>query len=165
MVERGGKPQVIIMESKKGVSSWVRLGLASVGFFLEGLYQYIEDVKEGKWEKGWKEKGRSFSSVRNTNRAGSFLRLRVVDSKKKRYNICILKGRGEKGGWLAMVEALHKLDNSLDKNEQQQEESVLGRSFAGMVKGSWNKGSKTLRVKVEEGGSKQKFKQIGALFD
>ena len=72
MVERRGKPQVIIVESKRGVSSWVRLGSASVGFFLEGLYQCLKNVKEGKWEKGWKEKGRSFSLVRDTNRAGSF---------------------------------------------------------------------------------------------
>ena len=72
MVERRGKPQVIIVESKRGVSSWVRLGSASVGFFLEGLYQCLENVKEGKWEKGWKEKGRSFSLVCDANRAGSF---------------------------------------------------------------------------------------------
>ena len=72
MVERRGKPQVIIVESKRGVSSWVRLGSASVGFFLEGLYQCLKNVKEGKWEKGWKEKGRSFSLVRDANRAGSF---------------------------------------------------------------------------------------------
>ena len=35
--ERKGKPQVIIVESKRGVLSWVHLGPASVGFFLEGL--------------------------------------------------------------------------------------------------------------------------------
>ena len=149
MVERRGKPQVIIVESKRGVLPWVRLGSASVGFFLEGLYQCLEDVKEGKWEKGWKEKGRSFSLVRDANRAGSFLRLGVVDSEKKRYNICIPKGRGERGGWLAMVEALRKLDVSLDRKEQKQEERVLGRSFVEMVKGSWNKGSKLLRVEVK----------------
>ena len=137
------------MESKRGVSSWVRLGSASVGFFLEGLYQGLEDVKEGKWEKGWKEKGRSFSLVRDANRAGSFLRLGVVDLEKKRYNICIPKGRRERGGWLAMVEALCKLDVSLNKKEQKQEERVLGRSFVEMVKGSWNKGSKLLRVEVK----------------
>ncbi|RVX01085.1 hypothetical protein CK203_022724 [Vitis vinifera] len=62
------------------------MGLASVGSFLEGLHQCIEDVKEGRWEKGWKEMGRSFSL-----------------------------GRGDKGGWLAMVEALRKLDSSFDK--------------------------------------------------
>ena len=87
--------------------------------------------------------------VRDANRAGSFLRLGVADSEKKRYNICIPKGRGDRGGWLAMVEAFRKLDNSFDKKEQQQEERVLGRSFADTVKGLWNKGSNTLRVEVE----------------
>ena len=35
--------------------------------------------------------------VREANRAGCFLRLGVVDSKEKRYSICIPKGRGERG--------------------------------------------------------------------
>ena len=94
--ERKGKPQVIIVESKRGVSSWVRMGPTSVGFCLEGLNQCIKDGKEGKWERGWKEKGRSYSLVQDANSAGCFLRLRVVDLEKKRYNICILKGRGER---------------------------------------------------------------------
>ena len=54
-----------------------------------------------------------------------------------------------KEGWLAMVEALRKLDVSLDKKEQKREERVLGRSFVEMVKGSWNKGSKLLRVEIK----------------
>ena len=70
MEERGGKTLITITESKKGVSSWVRMGLYSVGLFMEGLHQCIKDVKEGRWEKGWKEKGRNFSLVRITNRGG-----------------------------------------------------------------------------------------------
>ncbi|KAL6343680.1 hypothetical protein AAG906_025045 [Vitis piasezkii] len=112
MVERGGKPQVIIMERREG----------------------------RKMGKGLEGDGEKFLLG---------VRLGVVDSEKKRYNICIPKGRGDKGGWLAMVEALRKLDNSFDKKEQQQEERVLGRSFADTVKGSWNKGSNTLRVEVD----------------
>ena len=68
------------MESKKGASSWVRLGPASVGIFLEGLDQCIKDGKNDKWEKGWKEKGRRYSMVREVNKAGSFIRLGVVDA-------------------------------------------------------------------------------------
>ena len=52
MEERGGKTLITITESKKGVSSWVHMGLYSVGMFMEGLHQCIEDVKEGRWEKG-----------------------------------------------------------------------------------------------------------------
>ena len=157
MVERGGKT-LIITESKKGVLSWVRMGLNSVGIFMEGLQQCIEDAKVGSWEKGWKEKGRSFSLVHVTNRAGCFLRLGVVDLELKRYSICIPKSKGDKGGWTAMVEALHQMDFKFGKKEQQEEvralgrsrsDMVKGRSFADMVKGWGNKGSNVIRVEVE----------------
>ena len=124
--ERKGKSHVFIVESKRGVSSWVRLGPANVGLFLEGLYQCIKDGKEGKWEKGWKEKGRSYSLVRDANSAGCFLRLGVVDLEKKRYSICIPKGSGERGGWLAMAESLRKLDVCLNKKEYKQRGSREG---------------------------------------
>ena len=52
MEERRGKTLITITESKKGVSSWVRMGMFSVGLFMEGLHQCIEDVNEGRWEKG-----------------------------------------------------------------------------------------------------------------
>ncbi|RVW65712.1 hypothetical protein CK203_050207 [Vitis vinifera] len=100
----------------------------SVGLFMEGLHQCIEDVNEGRWEKGWKEKGRNFSL-----------------------------GKGGKGGWSAMVEALYQLDNSIINKEKQEEmrvrgrqctEMTKGRSFADAVKGGWNKESKIIRVEV-----------------
>ncbi|RVW53705.1 Dolichol-phosphate mannose synthase subunit 3 [Vitis vinifera] len=59
-----------------------------------GLDQCVKDGKDNKWEKGWKEKGRSYSMVREVNKAGSFIRLGVVDAEEKRYNICIPRGRG-----------------------------------------------------------------------
>ncbi|RVW76578.1 hypothetical protein CK203_048651 [Vitis vinifera] len=57
MVERGGKTLVILTESKKGVSSWVRMGLNSVGLFMEGLHQCIEDVKEGSGKRAGRRRG------------------------------------------------------------------------------------------------------------
>ena len=156
MVERRGKT-LIITESKKGVLSWVRMGLNSIGLFMEGLQQCIEDVKVGSWEKRWKEKGRSFSLVRVTNRAGCFLRLGVIDVELKRYSICIPKGKGDKGGWTAMVEALRQMDITFGKKVQQEEvralgrsrpEMVKGRSFADTMKGWGNKGSNIIRVEV-----------------
>ncbi|RVW94460.1 hypothetical protein CK203_035697 [Vitis vinifera] len=54
--ERKGKIQVTIVESKEGVSSWVRLGPASLGFFTEGLIQCIRDGKEGRWERDGRKK-------------------------------------------------------------------------------------------------------------
>ena len=156
MVERGGTT-LTITESKKGVSSWVRMGLNSVGLFMEGLQQCIEDMRVGSWEKRWKEKGRSLSLVRVSNRAGCFLRLGVVDVVSKRYSICIPKAKGDKGGWTAMVEALRQMDITVGKKVQQEEvravgrprpEMVKGRSFADTVKGWGDKESNIIRVEA-----------------
>ena len=59
--ERKGKPQVLIVEKKGGVSSWVRLGPESLGFFIEGLNHCIKDKKEARWGREWKENGRLYS--------------------------------------------------------------------------------------------------------
>ena len=104
--EKRGKIQVAIWEKKKGISSWVRLGAASLGFLLESLDHCIKDGKGGKWEREWKESGRSYSLVRNENKAGLFLRLGVVDLEKKRHSIIIPRDKGEKGGWVTMAEKL-----------------------------------------------------------
>ena len=55
--ERNGRPQAIIVERKRGISSWVWLGPVSLGIFLESLNQCIKEEKVGKWERGWKENG------------------------------------------------------------------------------------------------------------
>ncbi|RVW60695.1 hypothetical protein CK203_053054 [Vitis vinifera] len=67
MVEKGGTT-LTIMESKKGVSSWVRMGLNSVGLLMEGLQQCIEDRRDGIWEKRWKEKGPKLLHVKGAGR-------------------------------------------------------------------------------------------------
>ncbi|RVW88874.1 hypothetical protein CK203_045021 [Vitis vinifera] len=55
--EKRGKIQVAIWEKKKGISSWVRLGSASLGFLLESLDHCIKDGKGGKWERDGKKMG------------------------------------------------------------------------------------------------------------
>ena len=122
--ERRGKTLFFIVESKMGVSSWVRLGPTSVRLFLEGLDQCVKNGKEDKWEKGWKKKGRSYSMVRKANKVGCFIRLGVVDVKEKRYSICILKGRGEKGEWSVMAEIVRDLIASLDRKEKKKSRSL-----------------------------------------
>ncbi|RVW30836.1 Obg-like ATPase 1 [Vitis vinifera] len=64
------------VESKRGVSSRVRLGLASVRLFLEGLDQCVKNGKGDKWEKGWREKGESYSMGSRRRESG---KARVVD--------------------------------------------------------------------------------------
>ena len=98
--EKKGKTQVVIVESKGGVSSWVRLGLMSVEVFLDSLNQCIKEEEIGKWERGWKENGRTYSLVRDVNRAGYYLWLGVIDQEKRRFSIFIPKHwqNGEQAG-------------------------------------------------------------------
>ena len=139
LVERRGKPQIFIEERKRGVSSWVRVGVESLGFLLEGLNHCIKDEKEGRWKRDWKEQGRSYSLLRSANKAGCFLRLGAIDSEQKQYSIYIPKGRGEKEGWATMAENLQLLRRSIGRKDNIQEEKVGGnfavkRTFAEVVK-------------------------------
>ena len=56
-----GRTQIFIVEKKGGVSSWVKLGPASLGPLMEGLGFCIKDTRTGHWEKFWQENGRTFS--------------------------------------------------------------------------------------------------------
>ncbi|RVW93980.1 hypothetical protein CK203_034040 [Vitis vinifera] len=151
--EKQGKTQVVIVESKGGVSSWVRLGPMSVEVFLDSLNQCIKEEEMGKWERGWRENGRTYSLVRDENRAGYYLRLGVVDQEKRRFSIFIPKGRGERGGWTSMAEMIQSLVGNIGKKENKQEERAMvkprmDRSFAEMVKGSKGREGKVVRVEV-----------------
>ena len=115
--ERKGRPQVLIVEKKRGISSWVRMGPESLGFFMEGLIHCIKDEKEGRWEREWKDKGLSYSLTRGLNRAGWFLQLGVVDLERKNFCIFIPRGRGDKGGWMIMAEKLHQREDLLAEKQ------------------------------------------------
>ncbi|RVX07586.1 hypothetical protein CK203_025235 [Vitis vinifera] len=52
-----GRTQIFIVERKGGVSSWVKLGPASLGPLMEGLTFCIQDTRTGHWEKLWQENG------------------------------------------------------------------------------------------------------------
>ena len=91
--KKKGKMQIFIVERKRGVSSWIKLGLTSLGPLLEGLVFYTKDTRTGHWEKLWQENRRIFSLVRGENKGGCFLRLGVVDQEKKRFSIFVPKGR------------------------------------------------------------------------
>ena len=123
--EKKGRLQAIIVERKRGISSWVNLGPESLGFFLDGLRFCIEDMSAGKWERSWKENGRSYSLVRDENKGGCFLRLGVVDPKKKSFSIFIPKGRGVNDGWSSMAETLRSFGVVYERKESLQVEATL----------------------------------------
>ena len=153
LIERRGEPQIFIEESKGGVSSWVKVGVESLGFLMEGLHHCIMDEKEDRWEREWKEQGKSYSLLRSPNRAGCFLRLGVIDSERKQYCIYIPKGRGGKKGWASMAENLQLLRRSIDRNDNIQEEKVgenlaVKRTFAKVVKRPICRDKSSVKVKV-----------------
>ena len=55
--EKKGRPQATLVERKRGISSWVRLGPTSLGIFLESLNQCIKEVKAGRWKGDGREMG------------------------------------------------------------------------------------------------------------
>ncbi|RVW47702.1 hypothetical protein CK203_107042 [Vitis vinifera] len=59
--KKKGKTQIFIVERKGGVSSWIKLGPASLGPLIEGLVFCLKDTRTGHWEKLWQENGRYFS--------------------------------------------------------------------------------------------------------
>ncbi|RVX00958.1 hypothetical protein CK203_022795 [Vitis vinifera] len=148
--ERNGRSHAIISESKGGVVSWVRLGPASVGQLIEGLIQCAKEGKDGRWEKGWKEKGRLYSLVREANRAGSFIRLGVTDMEKRRFGICIPKGKGEKGGWVSMVESLLWVGFRREEEVVDQGVGDFGRSYLEVVRGSESRNTLRARIEIKE---------------
>ena len=107
-----------------------------------------------KWEKEWKDKGKSYFLTRGFNRAGGFLRLGVVDLERKRFCIFIPRGRGDKRGWTTMAEKIHQMEGSIGRRANMQEARVAGKSapensYAAAVKRtSWND-SNSINVKVK----------------
>ena len=125
--DRKGKCQVRVVEKKRGVSTWVRLGLDSLGLFKEGLIHCIRDEKEGRWEKEWKERGKLYTLARGFNRAGAFLRLGVEDLERKRFCIFLPRGRRDKRGWTAMAEMVRQMEELAGRRTELQEVRTVGK--------------------------------------
>ena len=127
--DRKGKIQVLIVEKKEGVSSWVRLGSDNLGVFLEGLNLCIKDEKEARWGREGKEQGRMYSMSRGINKAGGFIRLGVSDLERKRFCIFIPRGRRDKRGWMTMAEKLNQMVGSFGNQKPRKERT--GRRLLG----------------------------------
>ncbi|RVW38212.1 hypothetical protein CK203_090920 [Vitis vinifera] len=84
---------------------YLKLGPASLGPLIKGLVFCSKDMRTGHWEKRWQENGRFFSLERGENKGDVSLSW-GLDREKKRFNIFVPRGRGAKGGWSLLVEAL-----------------------------------------------------------
>ena len=163
--EKKGKMQVIIVERKRGVSSWIKMGPDSLGLFVESLALCIKDTRIGKWVRNWRERGRIYSMLCDKNKGECFIRLGVEDLEKKRFNIFIPKGRGGKGGQVAMVETLRALGVATERKESQEDEAMplvpsLGKSFAEVVKLQNRNGRLVARVEVSHTDLSRNLKRL-----
>ena len=152
VVEQKGKGQATIVERKGGASSWIWLGPKSMGCFIDGMVSCIKVVGSGIWERKWKESGRTYSMVRDQNKGGLFLRIGVMDLENKRFCIFIPKGRGDKGGWVLMVEMLRRLGCYVGEESHLKEDALLlspcmGKTYAEVAKQP--KGREKAVVRVE----------------
>ena len=150
---RKGRCQILIVEKKRGVSTWVRLGLESLGLFKEGLIHCIRDEEEGRWEKEWRERGKRFSLVRGFNRSGGFLRLGVVDLERKHFCIFLPRGRRAKRGWTTMVEIIQQMEEMVGRRMEVQVVRAGGKisptkSYVEAVTSTNQKGATAIKMKV-----------------
>ena len=159
--KKRGKTLLFIVESKNGVSSWVKMGSASVGMFLEGMDQCIKDGKDVKWEKGWKEKGRRFSMVREANKAGSFIRLGIVDAEEKWYSICIPKGKGGREGWTVMAKVVRNLFTRVERREINKDELSPNRAPSEKGERGGRRSNIGIRMEVKEEESCRNEDRLG----
>ncbi|RVW27497.1 hypothetical protein CK203_092024 [Vitis vinifera] len=161
-----GKTQFVVVERKRGTSSWVRMGIESLGCFLEGLIHCCEDTNGGKWRRSWKENGRVYSMVRDENRGGCYIRLGVVDLENKNASIFIPKGRGAVGGWTSMIESLRRLDIVRKGDEgKKYEESLLKpitmKTFAEVIKQPMRNDHAAIKVAVREKEISRNLEKLG----
>ena len=150
---RKGRSQIRIVEKKRGVSTWIRLGLESLGLFKKGLLHCIRDENEGRWETEWRDRGKRFTLVRGSNRAGGFLRLGAADQERKTFYIFLPRGRRDKRGWLAMAEMIRQMEELVGRRMEPQEVWAGGKpstekSYAEAVLGSNRKVTSVIKLKV-----------------
>ncbi|RVW43677.1 hypothetical protein CK203_080465 [Vitis vinifera] len=129
MEDRRGKIQGLIVEKKGRVSSWVRLGSDSLGFFLEGLNLCIKGEKEERWGREWKEQGRIYSMTRGINRGRGVYKARGLRYRRE--------------------EVLH-FHPERKPGRKDYGEGCCGRSYATMVKRTLSGNPNVIVVKVEK---------------
>ena len=129
--------------------------------FLKGMDQCMKDGKIDKWENGWKEKGRRYSMVREVNKAGSFIRLGVVDAEEKRFSICIPRDRGGREGWPVMADVVRNLFKRTARREENNDEPIPKRVSSEMGKRGGNRNSIWFRMEFKEEDIRRNVDRLG----
>ena len=114
----GSRLQGVILERSRGYSSWIRFGLSSLSFLLEGVESCCKQKVGEKFAKRWKENGRRFCLEKKTNGAGNYILCSVLDLEAKKLCLVFPEGRGLKKGWFMLAEKLRVLGITLSSEEK-----------------------------------------------
>ena len=114
----GSRLHGVILERSGGYSSWIRFGLSSLSFLLEGVESCCRQKVEEKFAKSWEENGRRFWLEKKTNGARNYILCSVLDLEAKKLCLVFPEGQGVKKGWFLLAEKLRVLGVTLSSEEK-----------------------------------------------
>ena len=116
----GRKEQVIIIERRRGRSSWIRFREEGVRILIKGVESFRRET--GKISEGveWRENGRRYSLESKENVAGRFIQCSVADEDGKRHRLFFSEGDGLVNGWALLGEALQHMGFKVSRGEKRE---------------------------------------------
>ncbi|RVW34169.1 hypothetical protein CK203_092839 [Vitis vinifera] len=121
--KKKGITQIFIVERKRGVSSWIKLGPASLGPLMEGLVFCTKDTRTGHWEKFWQENGKPSLNARRNKGDASYAWVLSIGKRKDLVSLYLeaeeQKGVGPSGG------GLREMESASDRQVRQKDKEKL----------------------------------------
>ena len=116
----GRKEQVIIIERRRGRSSWIRFREEGIRSLIKGVESFRREA--GKISEGveWWENGRRYSLESKENVAGRFIQCSVADKDGKRHRLFFPEGDGLINGWSLLGETLQDLVPKVSRGEKRE---------------------------------------------
>ena len=126
----GRKEQVIIIERRRGRSSWIRFSEEGVRILIKGVESFRREAEKISEGVDWRENGRRYSLELKKNMAGRFIQCSVADEDGKRHRLFFPEGDGLVNGWALLVEALQDMGFKVSRGEKREPATVnlLGKT-------------------------------------
>ncbi|RVX18713.1 putative ribonuclease H protein [Vitis vinifera] len=103
------KSRGVILERSKGFSSWMKFGVKSFSFLLEGVEDWCRGESSSRRLKVLEEGGRKYRLECRSNKAGRYLLCSVRDLEAKRFCLVFPEGKGLVRGWFLLAQKLRAL--------------------------------------------------------
>ena len=115
---------MIIIERRRGRSSWIRFREEGVRILLKEVESFRRET--GKTSDGveWWENGRRYRLESKKNAAGRFIQCSVADEEGKRHRLFFPEGSGLVSGWTLLGEALKDMGFKVSKVEKRKPATI-----------------------------------------